>query len=150
MMRQLPWFGLLVLGVLAISSPTAAQCGGHGGGAATGSHDHSQSTSDDPRVDRTIKKADRAVSDLLADPVSRDRLLRAVIGDAALLEDLLDRVLAEPEWRSWIADEVRRDGVPAVRPAAEELSYVCPMHPEVRASNPGTCRICGMALERAD
>ena len=25
--------------------------------------------------------------------------------------------------------------------------YLCPMHPEVRQSNPGNCPICGMALE---
>ena len=27
--------------------------------------------------------------------------------------------------------------------------YICPMHPEVQASVPGDCPICGMALERA-
>ena len=26
--------------------------------------------------------------------------------------------------------------------------YTCPMHPEVRRPNPGSCPICGMALER--
>ena len=25
--------------------------------------------------------------------------------------------------------------------------YTCPMHPEVRQDRPGTCPICGMALE---
>jgi Cu+-exporting ATPase len=36
-------------------------------------------------------------------------------------------------------------------PAAEEVPagtiYTCPMHPEVRQVGPGTCPICGMALE---
>jgi len=27
-------------------------------------------------------------------------------------------------------------------------SHICPMHPEVRQDDPGTCRKCGMALER--
>jgi len=27
--------------------------------------------------------------------------------------------------------------------------WVCPMHPDIRAAVPGTCPICGMALERA-
>jgi hypothetical protein len=27
--------------------------------------------------------------------------------------------------------------------------YVCPMHPEVRSDQPGTCPVCGMALERS-
>jgi Cu+-exporting ATPase len=39
--------------------------------------------------------------------------------------------------------------VPAVarRPDAPDQVYVCPMDPEVRASKPGACPKCGMALE---
>jgi Cu+-exporting ATPase len=37
------------------------------------------------------------------------------------------------------------------KPAAEEPSpgtlYTCPMHPEIRQQGPGSCPICGMALE---
>ncbi|RYD16741.1 MAG: heavy metal translocating P-type ATPase [Lysobacteraceae bacterium] len=39
------------------------------------------------------------------------------------------------------------------KPAASETAapagtaYVCPMHPEIRQDHPGTCPICGMALE---
>jgi len=39
---------------------------------------------------------------------------------------------------------------PAERPAAPadpEAEYTCPMHPEVRQIGPGSCPICGMALE---
>jgi heavy metal translocating P-type ATPase len=32
-------------------------------------------------------------------------------------------------------------------PGAEEVEYTCPMHPEIRQIGPGTCPICGMALE---
>ncbi len=53
-------------------------------------------------------------------------------------------------------------GVPAVRPAparvtsssaqpvtsTDQTNYVCPMCPQVRASKPGPCPSCGMALER--
>jgi Cu+-exporting ATPase len=52
-------------------------------------------------------------------------------------------------------------GPPAIRPSASPLSpgsgsqefetqavYVCPMCPQVRASEPGPCPSCGMALER--
>src|SRR5437016_2728837 len=35
---------------------------------------------------------------------------------------------------------------PSPSPAAQN-SYVCPMCPEVRASKPGPCPTCGMALE---
>jgi P-type Cu+ transporter len=36
---------------------------------------------------------------------------------------------------------------PAARPAAAATIYVCPMHPQIRRDGPGTCPICGMALE---
>jgi P-type Cu+ transporter len=32
-------------------------------------------------------------------------------------------------------------------PADPEAIYTCPMHPEIRQQGPGTCPICGMALE---
>src|ERR1700736_5800295 len=33
------------------------------------------------------------------------------------------------------------------RPPSSSTIYTCPMHPEVRRSAPGSCPICGMALE---
>jgi Cu+-exporting ATPase len=35
----------------------------------------------------------------------------------------------------------------AAEPVPEGTIYTCPMHPEVRQVGPGTCPICGMALE---
>lgn len=35
-------------------------------------------------------------------------------------------------------------------PMAEGTIYTCPMHPEVRQVGPGSCPLCGMALEPAD
>ena len=35
----------------------------------------------------------------------------------------------------------------AAAPAAPGTVYTCPMHPEVRRSEPGACPKCGMALE---
>src|SRR5262245_923915 len=32
-------------------------------------------------------------------------------------------------------------------PAAKAVQYTCPMHPEIVQDGPGSCRICGMALE---
>ena len=32
-------------------------------------------------------------------------------------------------------------------PADPEAEYTCPMHPEIRQKGPGSCPICGMALE---
>ncbi|MEO8108222.1 MAG: heavy metal-binding domain-containing protein, partial [Actinomycetes bacterium] len=38
-------------------------------------------------------------------------------------------------------------GGPAVAPGSEVAEYTCPMHPEIRQTGPGSCPICGMALE---
>lgn len=37
--------------------------------------------------------------------------------------------------------------VPPPGPGANDVEYTCPMHPQVRQVGPGTCPICGMALE---
>jgi P-type Cu+ transporter len=50
----------------------------------------------------------------------------------------------------FVADP-QRYAVPAPRApvaaSAPDAIYTCPMHPEVRQAGPGTCPICGMALE---
>src|SRR5205814_8974251 len=38
---------------------------------------------------------------------------------------------------------------PESRIPAGSIEYTCPMHPEVRQLGPGSCPICGMALEPA-
>ncbi len=40
-----------------------------------------------------------------------------------------------------------RPAAPAAAAGAEEAEYTCPMHPEVLQRGPGTCPLCGMALE---
>ena len=47
------------------------------------------------------------------------------------------------------ADPARYLGAAEVAPTAtaKGVEYTCPMHPEVRQIGPGTCPICGMALE---
>ena len=51
------------------------------------------------------------------------------------------RFAAEPE--RYLA----RDSAAPPAQAQGAASYVCPMHPEVRADRPGSCPKCGMALE---
>jgi Cu+-exporting ATPase len=38
-------------------------------------------------------------------------------------------------------------GKPPPAPVPQGAIYTCPMHPEIRQSGPGSCPICGMALE---
>ncbi|WP_280944530.1 heavy metal translocating P-type ATPase [Methylobacterium sp. C1] len=40
-------------------------------------------------------------------------------------------------------------GATRTEPVSESSIYTCPMHPEVRQVGPGSCPICGMALEPA-
>jgi len=50
----------------------------------------------------------------------------------------------------FIADPVSyttKQAKSAVPPAAAGTIYTCPMHPQIRQSGPGSCPICGMALE---
>jgi Cu+-exporting ATPase len=53
--------------------------------------------------------------------------------------------------RKFSADPAKyvRPAVPAAPEAAppSDVIYTCPMHPQVRQKGPGTCPICGMALE---
>ncbi len=51
-----------------------------------------------------------------------------------------ERFIADPE--RYLAPEVAR-----AEPVPEGTIYTCPMHPEVRQVGPGSCPICGMALE---
>jgi Cu+-exporting ATPase len=51
-----------------------------------------------------------------------------------------ERFMADPA--SYIGDPPRSAG-----PVAEGTIYTCPMHPQIRQVGPGSCPICGMALE---
>lgn len=45
------------------------------------------------------------------------------------------------------ADTAVTPPAPPAMSAGESVEYTCPMHPEIRRSEPGSCPICGMALE---
>ncbi len=47
----------------------------------------------------------------------------------------------------FIADPQKYLGKRAPEPVIPGAIYTCPMHPEIRQVGPGTCPICGMALE---
>ncbi|WP_038360777.1 heavy metal translocating P-type ATPase [Bosea sp. 117] len=49
------------------------------------------------------------------------------------------KFIASPE--KYLGDKAPAEAVP------EGTEYTCPMHPEIRQIGPGTCPICGMALE---
>ena len=47
----------------------------------------------------------------------------------------------------FVADPQKYLGERAPAPVIEGAIYTCPMHPEIRQQGPGSCPICGMALE---
>ena len=58
-----------------------------------------------------------------------------------------DKFVADPEQYLKPAANpaaLEQAGHPALKPG---VIYTCPMHPEIRQEGPGTCPICGMALE---
>src|SRR5581483_2781365 len=61
----------------------------------------------------------------------------------------LAKFTAEPARYLKPAEAVRREPPPRP-PAKPGAVYTCPMHPEVRQHGPGSCPICGMALEPAE
>ncbi len=47
----------------------------------------------------------------------------------------------------FVADPDKYLSKQSAKPALEGTIYTCPMHPQIRQVGPGTCPICGMALE---
>jgi len=58
-------------------------------------------------------------------------------------QSCLDRFKANPE--EFVGPDAA--GRQMSEPADPEAEYTCPMHPEIRQTGPGSCPICGMALE---
>src|SRR5262245_39740217 len=60
------------------------------------------------------------------------------------------RPIVSPSDHSRHQHGVSHEGVaspPPVRVATDDRIYTCPMHPQIRQKGPGSCPICGMALE---
>ncbi|MBE0596050.1 MAG: YHS domain-containing protein, partial [Desulfuromonadales bacterium] len=55
----------------------------------------------------------------------------------------LEKFTADPE--RWLNPALRE--AEATAAGDQEVTYTCPMHPEVLQQGPGSCPICGMALE---
>ena len=50
----------------------------------------------------------------------------------------------------FVADPVAILEPPDPEPTSNDVVYTCPMHPEIEQVGPGTCPLCGMALEPRD
>src|SRR5687767_11276482 len=52
-----------------------------------------------------------------------------------------------PKCREKFIAQTKTPQPPAPSPQPPAVTYTCPMHPEVVRDGPGSCPICGMALE---
>jgi P-type Cu+ transporter len=59
-------------------------------------------------------------------------------------DSCLEQFRADP---AKFVDPGRKESAPPPSPAELSAEYTCPMHPEIRKIGPGSCPICGMALE---
>jgi Cu+-exporting ATPase len=57
----------------------------------------------------------------------------------------LERFRADPE--RWLAPPAQAPAATPPPAPAKRARYTCPMHPEILRDQPGSCPICGMALE---
>ncbi|GAA1883766.1 heavy metal translocating P-type ATPase [Lapillicoccus jejuensis] len=107
-----------------------------------GHHHHGHHHGDDHGHDRDHRDA----ADTVVDPVCG----MTVAADAPLAAEhdgTTYRFCSEHCRARFVADpEAVLHPAPAA-PADAAAEYTCPMHPEVRQHGPGSCPICGMALE---
>src|SRR5215213_1980951 len=60
-------------------------------------------------------------------------------------ERCLDRFRADPD--HYLNPPANHSALGAPAEPAQGIIWTCPMHPQIRRSGPGSCPICGMALE---
>ena len=102
-------------------------------------HEHHASTDQAPPAPATIKDP---VCGMNVDPAeSKHRTEHDGQSFHFCCAGCKARFEIDPE--RYLAKVVAKD----VAPAPEGAVFTCPMHPEVRQANPGSCPICGMALE---
>ncbi len=103
----------------------------------THAHDHPGATATDVGTVRD------PVCGMMVDPATTPHHARHDGNDYALCSDGCRR--------RFIADPQRYLTAPAgvVKPAPAGTRYTCPMHPEIVQDGPGSCPLCGMALEPA-
>jgi hypothetical protein len=154
-MRQQLGKGVFLVMLLVPIVPAMAQCMGSGGGT---SHQHG----DEVAPARHEPGTSRRIQRLLAGHESRSLLMDAVLADPPFMRELIDRIVALPEWRAVAAERLAAASAgagpaptgpnTASGPSAEKAAapYSCPMHPDVTSDRPGRCPKCGMELRRSE
>lgn len=153
--RLLPGRTFRVLSILAAllllaSRPAVAQCSmGQGG-----THDHGN-TRGKATVATPVSTVElqHSIDQLLADGCGRTLLADSLLNDTDFMHGFVARLMADPKW-SALATRMQAES-PNSEGAADaaireqpQVSYTCPMHPEVQAAVSGACPVCGMRLVR--
>jgi len=107
-------------------------------------HDHAgRTTANDARAESDSARTN------VVDPVCGMRVDWEKTGHRQSYQDRIYYFCSAGCREKFAADPVTylgpKTGTPA--PVPEGAVYTCPMHPEIRQNGPGTCPICGMALE---
>lgn len=139
-----------LLGLILVSAlftrPAMPQCAMMG----SSSHDHDAAQDPGEKKSTSEKKQRASVEQLLSDKQGRRVLAETILADREFTQDLIARLLNSPEWRPVVTQELKQPS-PTRKPAGDSgatqsTTYVCPMHPDVTSSKPGSCPRCGMAL----
>ncbi len=139
----------MVAAIAATPPIVAAQCGMMG----MGGHDHGAvQEADHAKMSSAEKKQRESVRKLLGDEQGRRVLAEVLLEDRDFARDFLARMVAVPELRALVSEEMARPAAArgtGSAPAKAAVIYTCPMHPEVTSPTAGKCPKCGMALVRA-
>ena len=113
-----------------IKNTNAGCCGGH--------HDHAGHAHDHPHADDTTVRD--PVCGMTVDPAtSKHRFDHHSQTFHFCSAGCRTKFAADPN--AWLGDRKPKAEAP------EGAVYTCPMHPQIRQVGPGSCPICGMALE---
>ncbi|MCZ8184032.1 MAG: heavy metal translocating P-type ATPase [Beijerinckiaceae bacterium] len=117
----------------------AGCCGGHSQHDADHHHHHHHHHVDHAAASSKVKDP---VCGMSVDPLTAKHHARHEEHDYYFCSDgCRVKFIADPQ--RYLAPPEQR----AAEPMPEGTIYTCPMHPEVRQEGPGSCPICGMALE---
>lgn len=148
------FFTVMLTAPIAGVVPAGAQCAMTGGSG----HDHAAMQGNRAaRPSGSEQKMRQSIDRMLSSERGRAVLVGALLDDRAFMEALVQRLAANPEWRTQALRQLSATAPPAASgngsaapPSGTQVVYACPMHADVTSSGPGDCPKCGMALVRKE
>lgn len=123
--------------------PKAKEAACHAHKSDTAHHDHKLQSSSDLVAQNAIDP----VCGMTVDPITARQMSYQGEDYFFCSEHCVNKFSADPEKFLSKREEPQ---APSLESAVKDAIYTCPMHPEIRQIGPGSCPICGMALEPAE